>query len=218
MRPEVRTQVPALYCPARRGFNPHGKLWRRPRTMTNDLDHPLLGRATRHQHPLGGVAGETRSKVHARKVNPEWTFVNPPNRLHQSANNDTGDMDDRWPQRSEFRRLLTEYRKKEHITLKEASERLGSTYATIRQYISPARKDTKPGIELLQRASELFGVSVLLFIDDPGRETGTNPQLSAVDEFMVGIIGTDLKGLTDKQKQSAFEAWRAIIRGYETKP
>ena len=185
--------------------------------MLNHLDHPGFSHAASRQDALRGVAREPTRKVHTPKVCPGLTAVNPANHLHFHAISDHVGMDDRWPQRAEFRRQLTAWRKREGLTLKQAAERLGSKYATVRQYISPARKDTKPSIDFLTRAAELFGVSILLFIDDPAKIHGSENQKSAIVEFMTGVISDDLDGMTDLQKQAAFDAWRAIVRGYETK-
>ena len=163
------------------------------------------------------TAREVGAKVHAANVCSKFTFVKSRGPLHLQANIDTQGMEDRWPQRAEFRSQLLAWRKRERLTLKSASERLGVKYGTIRQYISPSRVDTKPSFELLKRAAALFGVSVWLFDDNPDVISDSESQLSAIDKFMANVVGNDLSRLTDHQKTAAFEAWRAIVRGYESK-
>ena len=190
--------------------------------MLDDLDHPLFGGLALGEGGLGGVARESRRKVHTERVCPKLTRVKGAHRLLCQPTTDTGGMDqptaDRWPQRLEFRRQLTAWRNREGITLKVASERLGSEYTTIRQYISPARKDTKPSFDLLKRAADLFGVSVWLFEDDPTPISGSEPQQSPLVEFMKNAVGNDLKNMNSDQIHAAYDAWRAIVRVYESKP
>ena len=202
-------------------LNGNRQVRRWPRAVLNDLDHPGFGDGATRKGALRGVAREPTREVHTPKVCPGLTVVNPANRLLFHVISDHVGMDDRlddrWPQRAEFRRQLTAWRKREGLTLKEAAERLGSKYATIRQYISPARKDTKPSFELLKRAADLFGVSVWLFEYDPSPVSGSEPQQSALVEFIKNAVGTDLEKMNSDQVHAAYDAWRAIVRVYETK-
>lgn len=200
----------------REPFNPLRQAWRRGCAVQEHLDRPHLGDTKSVSETLVRHLGEPSAVIHVPSVNQPFTLSRVRADLLQGHPVQTWDMDDRWPQRRRFKALMDEWRKRQGLTIAETAGQLGLTYNTLRQYTSPARRDTKPSIELLQKATTLFGCSLTEFVDDPGAPPdGAAPDSSEVDRFMLRIIGIDLSKLTDREKQAAFEAWRSIIRGYE---
>ena len=119
---------------------------------------------------------------------------------------------DRWPQRSQFKVRLDEWRLERDLTVRQAAAALGLTYNTLRQYTSPSRRDTKPSIELLQAAATLFNCRLTEFVDDPGEAIpGATSGASEVDRFVLRMIGHDLETLTEAETEAAFTAWKAVV-------
>lgn len=73
------------------------------RAMFDDLDHPLLRNPAKFKGSFRCIARKAGAKVHAHKVNPGWTAVNPCPRLQEVQLSHTDGMEDRWPQRSDAR-------------------------------------------------------------------------------------------------------------------
>jgi transcriptional regulator with XRE-family HTH domain len=127
-------------------------------------------------------------------------------------------MDD-WAHRENFKTHLTRYRKERGITLDQVALELGLTRNSLMGYLY--KKDgARPGLDKLQKAAALFGCSVTEFLDDPGAPVpGVAPQgygeASEEERVMLRAIAADLAGLTPDTRRAAFEAWSAIVRGFQ---
>ena len=120
---------------------------------------------------------------------------------------------DRWPQRALFKRYLKLLAKKEGLTMTEVAEKLGTTYNTLRQYISVARKDTRPSLEFIQRAAALFECSVTEFIDNPGEPMqGLALANSEEERVFLREVAHDIATLAPEKRRLLAESWPTILR------
>lgn len=118
-----------------------------------------------------------------------------------------------WPQRPFIQAAVLAYRKAHKLNPEQMAEILdvGPSYLHNLLY----DKRVWPSLEAAQKLAEVLGLKLGEVVDDPGASIDGLPEEStAVDRFMLKTMGSDLTKLTDAQKQSAMEAWRAIIRGY----
>ena len=122
---------------------------------------------------------------------------------------------DVYPYRPNFKQAVKSLRTSRRIPLAEVANLLGLGLDTLHDYLY--KKHSRPGRLPLQELARLTGRPMADFDDDPGAPPpGATPDSSEIDRFMLRAMGSDLSKLTEKQKQNAFEAWRAIVRGYES--
>jgi len=121
---------------------------------------------------------------------------------------------DKWPQRKRYRELLKKYLKETGKTQEEVAQELELSLDHFRNCMY--RPEKRLGIDALSKSAGMFGCSVAEFVDDPaGDPTSIGVETTEIDRFMLRVMGSDLSKLTEAQKQAAFEAWRAIVRGYD---
>ena len=119
-----------------------------------------------------------------------------------------------WPQRPAIKSLVLTYRKARGLTPEQMAEILGVSPSYLHNVLYDKR--VWPSLEVAQKLSEVLGVKLGDVVDDPGAEiVGATATSSDLERFMLRTMGSNLSKLTDAQKQAAFEAWNAIIRGYE---
>ncbi len=113
-----------------------------------------------------------------------------------------------WTQLESFRKRLKEYQAKTGKTQAQVSVDLGTSYGTLRFWLSGTRP---PGLSTLQNAANLFGCSVTEFIDDPaGIIAGQDlSDRSEQTRFLAGLIVKDLalEDLTDEDRDHLYRAF-----------
>ena len=119
-----------------------------------------------------------------------------------------------WPQRPVIQAAVLAYRKEHKLSPEQMAEILGVGPSYLHNVLYDKR--VWPSLEVAQKLSEVLGLKLGDVVDDPGAEIpGSTTASSDLDRFMLRTMGSNLSKLTDTQKQAAFEAWNAIIRGYE---
>lgn len=116
--------------------------------------------------------------------------------------------DRRWPQQPHFMEAAKNLMEAKGWSLDDLANELGYSPGTLHQYMYN-REKRPDAFGLLVPFCALAGRDITEFIDNPAAEGG-----SEVGRFMAKAMGSDLSKLTDAQKQAAFDAWRAIVRGY----
>ncbi len=119
-----------------------------------------------------------------------------------------------WPQRPAIQRAVLAFRKERGLS----PEQMAGILEVAPSYLHNLLYDKRvwPSLEVAQKLAEILGMKLGDVVDDPGAEiTGATAASSDLDRFMLRTMGSNLSKLTDAQKQAAFEAWNAIIRGYE---
>ena len=122
---------------------------------------------------------------------------------------------DGWPQRARFRELLGEYQAKTGKNQLQAAADLGVARSSLRFWLYQRRRG--PSLDVLRRASALFGCSVTEFIDDPGaaKLPGVADAdwagASEWDRLMAKSIFQDVTGddLSMAEKEAVLKAYRA---------
>lgn len=111
-----------------------------------------------------------------------------------------------WIQVKAFREHLRRYAMRTGKTQIQIAQDLGTTYATLRFWLSGTRSPKRAS---LQRAAALFETSVTNFMDDPGGaiEGEEASGLSEIQRFRAKVILGDMKAedLTDQDWQIIFE-------------
>lgn len=194
----------------RESFESFGEVCRGFGIMEQNLDRPDSADSAGIRYGLVSQPGETRTVVHGSSVNPPFTMSRDMADLLREGQEHNEGMGDRWPQRSRFKEIVDAWRHREGLTIAAIAERLDLTYNTLRQYTSPARKDTKPSVELLTRAAILFGCRLTEFVDDPNADPGGVPlgALAPLDrskfDRMIKAVNEELV-LTDEDKDILYE-------------
>lgn len=108
----------------------------------------------------------------------------------------------RYVQQPALKLAVKSYQARTGKTQQEVAEDLGTTLGTLRQWLN--NKERKPELESLQKISALTRVSVMQFIDDPGRDYAGQDLSQESEEtcFLASMIirGVMKKDLTDEQK------------------
>lgn len=131
---------------------------------------------------------------------------------------------DIWPQRSQFRAYVKQYRQANRCKLEDVAAGIGLKDSSLKDYLY--RKDVKPSIEVLQNASRLFGCSLTEFVDDPaGALSGvaTSEEMAKLTEakrLVAKMLFHDLSGdaLSDEQAMAYYRAWEGMISAGRLKP
>lgn len=117
-----------------------------------------------------------------------------------------------WLRVENFRKRLKEYQDRTGKTQAEAAEELGTTYGTLRFWLSGTRP---PKNENLQRAVVVFGngCSITEFIDDPGGvPPGIDPtewaETSERTRVLASAMFQDLRALPEDEQQIYYELWK----------
>lgn len=119
-----------------------------------------------------------------------------------------------WPQRSKFKEAVLSYRKAKGISPEQMADMLGIKPSHLHGLLYDKR--VGPSKELIETASKILNLPLYELANDGSLEiSGAEPNASDMERFMLRVMGADLTKLTETQKQSAFEAWRAIVRAYE---
>jgi len=120
-----------------------------------------------------------------------------------------------WPQRSRFKEAVLSYRKAKSLSPEQMAELLGIKPSHLHGLLYDKR--VGPSLELIEKASRVLGLPLFELANDGSLEiSGAEKDASDMERFMLRMMGHDLSKLTETQKQSAFEAWRAIVRAYES--
>lgn len=119
---------------------------------------------------------------------------------------------ERWPQRKLFRDQVNAFRKANGLSRPEVAQRLGIDDGSLHSLMYD--KSRGYSLDLLKRAAALFGCSLHEWIDDPGGAPPEMAEASELDRFMARTMGSDISKMTPEQKMAAFEAWKAIARGF----
>lgn len=128
--------------------------------------------------------------------------------------------EERWPQRTVFRTRIEAFKEQmgaetgRKILLRDVAQMLGLKESTLYGYMYAP--DTMPSLQVLQRASALFGCTVIEFIDDPGggRLGQDLSYLSPQARFLADLTLKDLAAgdLTDDDRRFL---WEDHIRAVE---
>jgi len=120
---------------------------------------------------------------------------------------------DMWPQRSELKALVKAYRTEHDISRKNMADRLGIAESQLHNLMYDKR--VRPSLDFVQRAAELFNVSITALIDDPGSTPipGTEARWSEVserDRLMAAAMFSDLTAdnLSESEKDEIFRAYK----------
>lgn len=116
-------------------------------------------------------------------------------------------MESRWNQ-DHFRQVCLDLMRERNLTKAELAEMFGIKEGSLHQYMY--NSDKRPSLDVLQTVGRVTNRSITEFVDDPGAEGD-----SELVRFMSRVMGSDLSKMTDQQMRAAFDAWRAIVRGYE---
>lgn len=119
-----------------------------------------------------------------------------------------------WPQRERFKKLVNSYRRKHQIDRPTMAERLGVKESHLHGLLYDKR--VRPGLEVVQRAAEIFEVSITDLVDDPG---GAPPGIqmdkwvdaSEMDRLLASAILEDLMKIPDEEKELYYKLWRQGI-------
>lgn len=127
------------------------------------------------------------------------------------VSNETGP----WLQVGTFKRQLKAYQAKSKHTQAEVARELGTTYGTLRFWLSGKRPPKRAN---LQAAAALFNCSVLEFMDDPGSSLaglGDEGSFGSSEEERVILraMAKDLRQLSSEDQRLAFEVWSTLARG-----
>lgn len=125
---------------------------------------------------------------------------------------------DVWPQRKNFRRIAQGWAKERGINRADLALRLELSEGSLHSlYYDRTRK---AGLDLLRRASVLFGCSITEFIGDPGsvpEGMGISPnkwaEASERDRALITLMFEDLKTIPEDMKDKLYQQWLAAI-GY----
>ena len=215
MRPEIGTQLRPGDLPVGGGLDGDGQFRAGGRSAP---EHGVnVGVVLVHCPGEGGDVGDLRTEIgHGESMvsNTASGKLYPPG-IQSRFPNAFEMSDDVYPYRPNFKQAVKEVRVKRGIPLAEVAALLGLAQDTLHDYLY--KKHMRPGRLPLQELSRLSGRPMADFDDDPGAPpVGTNPESSEIDRFMLRVMGSDISKLTESQKQAAFEAWRAIVRGYES--
>jgi transcriptional regulator with XRE-family HTH domain len=119
-----------------------------------------------------------------------------------------------WLRVENFKKRLREYQDRTGKTQSQAADDLGTTYGTLRFWLSGTRP---PKNANLQRAVAVFGhgCSITEFVDDPGESTpGVKPEkwvdASERDRVINSMMFADITAadLSDEEKDELYRAWK----------
>ena len=115
-----------------------------------------------------------------------------------------------WIQVTNFVKRVKEYQALTKKTQAQVASDLGTTYATLRFWMSGVRQ---PRLDTLQGAAALFKCSVVEFMDDPGQEIAgqDTSRLSDKRRFLAGLMheGITSDELSDEDAQFLYEDYLA---------
>lgn len=203
-----------LNCHRHFGASPKGLLL--PGRSFPRQKPPKVGVIAPQLVPKGGNVGDTTTQIdHALSMGRvpilcKWD----PSGILAHRINPMG-MSEIWPQRPQFVEHVKAYRLREKVKLADIAKSLGLEESTLKDYLY--REDTRASLEVLQKASKLFRVSVTEFIDDPGAPIAGQDmsQDSEEDRFFAKMLikGVRPRDLTDEQKQFIIEdTFRIVAR------
>ena len=119
-----------------------------------------------------------------------------------------------WPQRDLFKAHVNNYRKLHGVARGTVAGRLGITESHLHGLMYDKR--TRPSLNVIQLASELFEISVAVLIDDPGGAPlpgiGKDAWTAASerDRLLAATMFADLISgqLTDAEKDEIYRAYK----------
>jgi hypothetical protein len=105
------------------------------------------------------------------------------------------------------------------VSKEDQARGIGIELSTFVTFYSGGGK-REPGKDTLKKLSAYYQVQLSELTDDPGAPVAGVPQAqfaesSEEERVMMRAMGSDLSKLTPEQRRAAFEAWSAIVRGYQ---
>lgn len=211
--PEVGAKHPARYGATRGVLDADSQFWGGESAACKDTPEVLVGHG-KLALKLGDGARDEVAKVGHVIESMAFRATVKPNRSSFGIETLAEDveMNDVWPQRLRFRVLLALYQARNGKTQEQAAEDLGVSLGHLRNLCY--RPGRRPSLELIRRASGLFGVALTEFVDSPGVQIGGQDLSSQSDQarFLSTVIVKDMSAedLSDEDRQ---ELWEDFQRG-----
>jgi len=116
-----------------------------------------------------------------------------------------------WPQREKFKSLVNAYRKKHGIDRATMAECLGVKESHLHGLLYDKR--VRPSLDVVQKAAEVFEVSITELIDDPGgAPPGMDPdkwaEASNRDRVLASAMLEDLMTIPEEEKDAYYKLWK----------
>ena len=118
---------------------------------------------------------------------------------------------DIWPQRERFKTLVNAYRRKHGIDRATMADRLGIKESHLHGLLYDKR--VRPSLDVVQKAAEVFEVSITELIDDPGgAPPGMDPdkwaEASDRDRVLASAMLEDLMVIPEEEKDAYYQLWK----------
>lgn len=118
---------------------------------------------------------------------------------------------DIWPQRERFKTLVNAYRREHDLARSAMAERLDVKESHLHGLLYDKR--VRPSLEVVQRAAEIFEVSITELVDDPGAappgiDTEKWAEASERTRVLASAMFQDLLALPDEEQQLYYELWK----------
>lgn len=203
-RPNVGAKLTLPDCSTSSSFDPHSQMGRGLELTGDNQAHLVV--TLDPKLPLErGDGGDAALEVHTSILNPSKVDATPKGGIPNiGLTGHPPEMD--WPQRDRFALELRKYSDRTEETHAEIASKLGVSTASLRNYLY---KSKKPGFITLQKASALFGCSVTLFVDDPGKKGKAAPE--GQDTFVETIRDLGSK-MRPEQREWLLESAKALVR------
>ena len=129
-----------------------------------------------------------------------------------------GDMDEIFPMREKLRDDVLVFRRTMNLTPAQMAVMLKRSPSGLHSTLYDSGRHV--GLDLIQEWARVTGHSILEYIDDPGRPVpGVSQEAfgEATEEERVILraVASDLAQLRPELRRPAFDAWTAIIRGFQ---
>ena len=217
--PEVRAKQGARKRPIGGLLNANSRFRTSHADPAENAMNVVLGQAgPPGEFPWREFAGKKMATkiVHAIHANAKMTIVKGDSVYSlEISKSHIADMDDIWTQRSIFKKDLDDYLAREGKTQGQFCDECGISLSYLRGVLYAPGK--KFGIEVLQKASSIFRLSVTRWIDDPGGAISGQDLSDQSEEarFFASLMVKDVasKDLTDEDRRYLYEDHlRAIER------
>lgn len=121
-----------------------------------------------------------------------------------------------WPQRERFKSLVLAYRHEHQIDRATMASMLNIKESHLHGLLYDKR--VRPSLEVVQRAAEVFEVSITELVDDPGQappgvESNQWINISERDRVIASAMFSDItaKDLSEQEKDELYLAWRETV-------
>lgn len=172
-----------------------GKVGTMNAQLTREFQDHAVGKNSR-RHGSSIVCDTTLSSIHAmdalsfRRQHP-WMDV--------------------WPQRTRFKNLILSYRTAHAIDRASMAEMLGIKESHLHGLLYDRR--VRPGLEVVQRAAEVFEISITELVDDPGSAPpGVDPkkwgELTEKKRVLASAMLEDLAAIPDGEEDVYYALWK----------